>query len=254
MSISLTPTIDREPDWEAMVPVLNRYVDDVHTIQAVEDEIRWMSPFETDALRYRVLGLMPTIIAYADLADPNAAPHQRPFPSRDPQRDLGLDLALKVLGIVNQHINVRKVLATPLELGSLHPDIITAAVRDHWRRGHLRSSVQAAYEVVEHRLQQDLQTPAQGTDLLSAAFSVTPEKSRRTLLLERHNPRPDAMRDANNGANCLGKAIAFLIRNRIIHRHTELSPSVAFEMLAMLSYYARLVSNATVVPTLPTDP
>ena len=124
-----------------------------------------------------------------------------------------------------------------------------------WSNNHRRAAVQAAATSLF-----DVQVPAKldrqrdtrgGVDLMGKAFSTSPPEpgAPRLRFTDISEGTPE-WTSAHEGAMKLGQGAAQAIRNLSTHDLTEPDEQEALEMLAVLSYVARLVERADVVTTL----
>lgn len=136
-----------------------------------------------------------------------------------------------------------------LAAAQLHPWVWTHAAQ-LWSDGHRRAAVQAAATAVF-----DSHVPAKlgrkrdlrGVDLMGQAFSTKPpEPDAPRLRLPGITPSTPEWTSAHEGAMKLGQGAAQAIRNLSTHDLAEPEEQAALEMLAVLSYVARLVDGAQV--------
>lgn len=133
----------------------------------------------------------------------------------------------------------------------LHPWIWNPAVA-LWSDGYRRAAVQAAATAlfdshVPAKLNRQRDTKG-GADLMGQAFSNKPPEPGAPRL--RFTDIPESTPEwtsAHEGAMKLGQGAAQAIRNPSTHDLAEPGEQEALEMLAVLSYVARLVDKATVV-------
>lgn len=137
-----------------------------------------------------------------------------------------------------------------LAAASLHEWVWEPAAR-LWSDGHRRSAVQAAatalYDVrVPAKLGRERDTRG-GVDLMGQAFSTkSPEPGAPRLRLTYVRDGTPEWTSAHEGAMKLGQGAAQAIRNLSTHNLSEPDEQEGLEMLAVLSYVARLVDRAEV--------
>jgi len=138
-----------------------------------------------------------------------------------------------------------------LAAARLHPWVWKHAA-ELWSDGHRRAAVQAAATAlfdshIPAKLGRQRDTRG-GADLMGQAFSTRPPEPGAPRL--RFAAIPDGTPEwtsAHEGAMKLGQGAAQAIRNPTTHDLTEPDEQEALEMLAVLSYVARLVDKADVV-------
>lgn len=131
-----------------------------------------------------------------------------------------------------------------LSASELHPTIWGAAAR-LWDDGNLRAAVQTAATALEGLLQ-GIAGPGVSGESLAVLFSTTdPTAGSPRLRLRRADPASKTWRSAHEGAGALIRGAFMGVRNLMAHPGwPDPSPSEALEMLAVLSYIARLVDQS----------
>jgi hypothetical protein len=134
-----------------------------------------------------------------------------------------------------------------LSASELHPAIWGAAAA-LWDDGHYRAAVQAASSCLEGLLQ-GVAGPAVAGENLAALFSTNGSAGGEPRLrLRGLSPDSRTWRSAHDGAAALVRGAFMAVRNVVSHPGSpDPSQAEALEMLAILSYVARLVDNADVV-------
>jgi hypothetical protein len=137
-----------------------------------------------------------------------------------------------------------------LAAAQLHPWVWDHAAQ-LWSDGHRRAAVQAAATGLF-----DSHVPAKvgrqrdskgGVDLMGQAFSIKPpEPGAPRLRFTSIPPGTPEWTSAHEGAMKLGQGAAQAIRNLATHDLSEPDEQEGLEMLAVLSYVARLVDKADV--------
>ena len=192
---------------------------------------------------------LPLLEAIAQEIDPRLRERLRNtsiYPVRDACRELR--------GAIMSRQEITEILGTKgpqLHAAQLHPWVWQNAAQ-LWSDGHRRAAVQAAATALF-----DVQLPAKlgrlrdtkgGADLMGQAFSTkTPEPGAPRLRFAFIPDGTPEWTSAHEGAMKLGQGAAQAIRNLTTHDLTEPAEQDALEMLAVLSYVARLVDKATVV-------
>jgi hypothetical protein len=138
-----------------------------------------------------------------------------------------------------------------LAASQLHPWVWDHAAK-LWSDGHRRAAVQAAatalfdtYIPTKLHRERDIKG---GADLVGRAFSIKPPEPGAPRL--RFMDIPEGTSEwisTHEGAMKLGQGAAQAIRNLVTHGLAEPDEQEALEMLAVLSYVARLVDKADVI-------
>lgn len=130
-----------------------------------------------------------------------------------------------------------------LSTSDLHPKIWTPPVQSLWRNQNYADAARKAGETAVGHLRVKLHSQAKAHDLMVSPFATKDKPNRLTF------PDLDVgtqdWTDQHDGANDLSRACYRLVRNANTHREQELSRTEAFELLAMLSAFARLVDKAS---------
>ena len=165
-----------------------------------------------------------------------------------------LTACLELRGIIQTQEETAEILGPQgpqLAAAQLHPWIWLHAAQ-LWSDSHRRAAVQAAATAlfdshIPAKLRRQRDTRG-GADLMGQAFSIKPPEpgTPRLRFIEIPEGTPE-WTSAHEGAMKLGQGAAQAIRNLSTHDLTEPDEQEALEMLAVLSYVARLVDKATVV-------
>jgi hypothetical protein len=134
-----------------------------------------------------------------------------------------------------------------LAASELHPTIWGAAA-GLWDDGHFRPAVQTSATALEGLLQ-SIAGPAVSGENLAILFSINdPTPGSPRLRLRDLDPTSKTWRSAHEGAAALVRGAFMGVRNLVSHPgFPEPSPNEALEMLAVLSYVARLIQRSDVV-------
>lgn len=134
-----------------------------------------------------------------------------------------------------------------LSASELHPTIWGAATA-LWDDGHFRQAVQAAASALEGVLQ-GIAGPAVSGENLANLFSTNEPtgKSPRLRIHDVDDPASKTFISAHEGAASLVRGAFMGVRNLVSHPGwPDPSPNEALEMLAILSYVARLVDRSDI--------
>jgi len=194
---------------------------------------------------------LPLIEKIAEAVDPRLADRLR---ERDAviQHRQKQEACREVRGAIVDMELTAAILAPPgpkLPAKDFHP-----WVWDHaaglWSDGYRRAAVQAAATALF-----DTYAPAKlgrprdrkgGNELMGAFSTQPPEPGMPRLRFKGISPGTDEWTSAHDGAMKLGQGAAQAIRNVTTHDLTEPEEQEALEMLAVLSYVARLVEAAEI--------
>ncbi|MGK3206809.1 TIGR02391 family protein [Amycolatopsis sp. MEPSY49] len=131
-----------------------------------------------------------------------------------------------------------------LAAAELHP-IIWGAAAQLWDDGHHRAAVQTAATAFEGRLQ-GIAGPSVSGENLASLFSLkdaAPGSPR--LRIGKLDPASKTWTSAHEGAAALIRGAFMAVRNLVSHPGSpDPSPREALEMLALLSYIARMVDES----------
>ena len=207
-----------------------------------------------DELNTRIREGLPLIEQIAQAIEPRLAQLLRTS-DRVIENKNKLDACLELRGIIQTREETAEILGPQgpkLAATQLHRWVWSPAA-EMWSNNHRRAAVQAAATSLF-----DIQVPTKldrqrgtqgGVDLMGQAFSTRPPEPGvpRLRFVEIPEGTPE-WTSAHEGAMKLGQGAAEAIRNLSTHDLTEPDEQEALEMLAVLSYVARLVDEATVVP------
>ena len=131
-----------------------------------------------------------------------------------------------------------------MSASELHPIVWGAAAR-LWDDGHLRAAVQTAATALEGTLQ-GVAGPGISGENLAILFSTSePTASSPRLRLRKVDPASKTWRSAHEGASALVRGAFMGVRNLVSHPGwPDPNPTEALEMLAVLSYVARLADDS----------
>lgn len=134
-----------------------------------------------------------------------------------------------------------------LVASEMHPVIWGSAAR-LWDDGHIRPAVQTAATALEGLLQA-VAGPAVSGENLAALFSpLDPAPGAPRLRIRELDPASKTWKSAHEGAAALVRGASMGIRNLVSHPGSDApEPAEALEMLAILSYIARLIDRSDVV-------
>jgi hypothetical protein len=204
-------------------------------------------------LKERITEGLPLVQRIAQEIDPSAAALLR---TPDPILEYNNKLAAcrELRGIIQTQEEGAEILGPQgpkLAAEDLHPWVWDHAAQ-LWSDGYRRAAVQAAATAlfdshVPAKLGRQRDTRG-GTDLMGQAFSIRPpEPDAPRLRFTEFNEGTPEWTSAHEGAMKLGQGAAQAIRNLSTHDLSEPEEQEALEMLAVLSYVARLVDKAQVV-------
>lgn len=146
----------------------------------------------------------------------------------------------KLLRLAKVRLAQQDLSGAPLPLDGLHPLVWNDEVQDHWRVGKHRLALEAAAQSVEAELQRRTGNELSGREINGSWFG---EKSDVTFVGYRKGSRN--ANSAQQGVRGLGEGVFALVRNLSVHRRGELPWVDAFELLALLSAYARHLDRAS---------
>lgn len=190
--------------------------------------------------------LTPKIEVYWELLDPRAL-HSLPTATWTQCND-SIAKARHIRHLAIAAETRLKATGAFLSTSDLHPSIWTKSVQSLWRnQSYADAAYRAAESAVSH-LRAKVHSQTKTHDLMVAPFATKDRLNHLTL--------PDLdigtedWTNRHEGANDLSRACYKLVRNVNAHREQQLSRAEAFELLAMLSAFARLVDKAS----LPVEP
>ena len=129
----------------------------------------------------------------------------------------------------------------------LHPTIWGAAAT-LWDDGHPRQAVQAAAAVLEAKLQAVNGGHLSGAKLAQLFSVKEPSAGFPRLRIREIDFESETGQSAHMGTEALIRASFMAVRNLVSHPGwPDLDPAEALEMLAVLSYVARMVDRSDVV-------
>jgi hypothetical protein len=156
----------------------------------------------------------------------------------------GRNHAREVVGKLSRLAKLRaaeqELSGAPLPLDQLHPLVWTDEVQDLWRVGKHRLALEAAAQSVEAELRRRDHSEGSGREINGVWFG---DKSDVTFAGYRKGSKNS--KSAQQGVRGLGEAVFALVRNLSVHSHAELAWVDAFELLAVLSAYARHLGTAS---------
>ena len=212
----------------------------------------WFDNPQWKAVDAEIDRALSQIEAIAQEVDPRLAKKLRsvdPVITHQNKRDASRELwgAINTMG---ETADILGPQGPKLAAQDLHPWVWNAAAA-LWSDGHRRAAVQAAatalfdtYAPAKLGLQRDTRG---GADLMGKAFSKDPPgpgaPRLRFTAITLGTPEWNS---AHEGAMKLGQGAAQAIRNLTTHDLSEPDEQEALEMLAVLSYVARLVDKADV--------
>lgn len=134
-----------------------------------------------------------------------------------------------------------------LVASEMHP-IIWGSAANLWDDGHVRPAVQTAATALEGLLQ-GIAGPGVSGENLAALFSPgDPAPGSPRLRIRDIDPASKTWRSAHEGAAALVRGAFMGVRNLVSHPGwADPSPAEALEMLAILSYVARLIDRSDVM-------
>ena len=134
-----------------------------------------------------------------------------------------------------------------LVASEMHP-IIWGSAAKLWDDGHVRPAVQTAATALEGLLQ-GIAGPGVSGENLAALFSPgDPAPGSPRLRIRDLDPASKTWRSAHEGAAALVRGAFMGVRNLVSHPGwADPKPAEALEMLAILSYVARLIDRSDVV-------
>ena len=134
-----------------------------------------------------------------------------------------------------------------LSASDLHPTIWGAAAR-LWDDDHFRAAVQTAATALEGLLQGAAGPGVSGENLASLFSPNDPTTGSPRLRLRNVDPASKTSKSAQEGAAALTRGAFLGVRNLVSHPGwPDPSPREALEMIAVLSYVARLVDQSDTV-------
>ena len=138
-----------------------------------------------------------------------------------------------------------------LDAKALHPTIWSSAAA-LWDGAHIRAAVQTAAQALEGLLQA-IAGPAISGENLAALFSTNdPTLDSPRLRLREIDPASKTWRSAQEGLTALVRGAFMGVRNLVSHPGWPDPPvDEALEMLALLSYIARMIDRSDIVRAIP---
>ncbi|KLL12542.1 hypothetical protein BL254_23945 [Protofrankia sp. BMG5.30] len=131
-----------------------------------------------------------------------------------------------------------------LSASELHPTIWGAAAQ-LWDDGHLRAAVQTAATAFEGLLQHKAGPHVSGENLASLFSGKDPTVGSPRLRIRDVDPASNTWKSAHEGAAALVRGAFLGVRNLVSHPGwPDPNARQALEMLAVLSYIARLVDQS----------
>lgn len=155
--------------------------------------------------------------------------------------------AIAILAQREELAEITRPAGPRLVASEMHP-IIWGAAAKLWDDGHVRPAVQTAATALEGLLQ-DVTGPGVSGENLAVLFSPgDPTPGSPRLRIRGLDPASKTWRSAHEGAAALVRGAFMGVRNLVSHPGSaDPKPAEALEMLAILSYVARLIDQSDVV-------
>lgn len=156
---------------------------------------------------------------------------------------------IEAISILSQREELAEIVGPvgpQVSASEFHP-IIWGAAAGLWDDGHLRAAVQTAATALEGLLQ-NIAGPGQSGENLAGIFSTTdPTPNSPRLRIHDLDPFSRTWKSAHEGTAALVRGAFMGVRNLVSHPGwPDPGPNEALEMIAVLSYVARLVDRSDV--------
>lgn len=157
---------------------------------------------------------------------------------------------VEAIGVLEQRAELARIVGPQgprMSASELHR-VIWGSAAPLWDDGHHRQAVQTAAVALEGILQTHAGPDVSGADLANLFSTKEPKEGSPRLRIEGLEPGSKTWSSAHEGAASLVRGAFMGVRNLVLHPgHPDLGPTDALEMLAVLSYVARLVDRSDLV-------